>query len=182
MTTRRPIALVVAPLLAALAACGTPTTAAPHAADPHRSDYPNQAALDGYAATVQDLGRRSYPSVYAGVEVDPAADKVIVHRRPDPAFDRAVRERVPGEQLTIQDAPQTEVQLVAWVATVSTDQAYWQARGITINRIETVPGGSCVKVGVSDPGRDQADIVAHYAPMPVCVEAAGPDVPLAPPR
>ncbi|MEU1606670.1 hypothetical protein [Micromonospora matsumotoense] len=56
-----------------------------------------------------------------------------------------------------------------WAAQVWADQAFWQRRGATVHGVGT-DFGRCVTVGLADPQRDGAKVLAHYSKAALCVE------------
>ncbi len=188
MRTRAWVAGVVAalPLLigAAVPLLGghSNTPSAPATPDPNRSDWPNQQRLGLAAEAADDLGAE-HPDVYAGVEMDLLTDVLIVHRlrgiADTAAFDQAVHDRVRAvaapSRVVIENAVYTQVQLRAWATTLGGDDDYWRSRGIGVYSVSSLPGGSCVKVGLVDPARDGDTYRNHYT-FPICLEAGGSEM------
>ncbi|WP_433344160.1 hypothetical protein [Micromonospora sp. CA-111912] len=188
-------------LLAGLAACGQPgSAAAPHqpasppagsscaqagtavpspvAPSPGRSYWPHQDSLMDAATTVQEAGEQRWPQLYAGVELDLEQNLLQVRRIPSgPAVDQAMCALVPTVTVRFVDAVHSERQLYAWQASIFADRPYWQRRGIVLNGISTEPG-LCVVVAIDDPARHWATITARYPGLPIRVEHGGEAVPL----
>ncbi|MDT5024405.1 MAG: hypothetical protein QOE61_831 [Micromonosporaceae bacterium] len=175
MKARALLCALAVPAVMALTACGQPAAGQPA---PVTSYWPNQEKLTEWATAVEREGQQNHPEVYAGVEIDLAADTVIVHRIPSAAFDEAVRGLLPPTA-TVRyiDSTYSERQLTGWAAAVVADTDYWRERHAELRLVGTKPG-QCVRVGIDNPARDAASITARYPDSPICVEHADKAVPL----
>ncbi|MFG1892340.1 hypothetical protein ACGFIR_31340 [Micromonospora sp. NPDC049051] len=172
-----PVFAVLTLALPALAINAQPSGTPPQpGAAPARSYWPHQDSLGDAAAAVSEAGPRSWPQTYAGVELNLDGNELIVHRIPsDPAVDQAIRALVPTVRVRLADADHPERQLTAWHAEMISDRPYWHNRGITLHNIGTRTG-ECVTVGIDNPTRDAAVVIAYYAHQAICIEYAGPPV------
>lgn len=196
MRTRIPLtASAILLLVATLGGCGqgTPQQSAPEAHQPQTeyplprpatappSDSPIQSELNVYAEAVQTLGEHpEYRDSFAGVETDIPGNRLLVHRRPDGAFDTAVQDVVPDERLWLRDVPHNADELKAGVAVVLGDVDHWATQQITIYIVGSSPGLGCVKVGVEKTHLDRAAVAmpARYLPVRLCFEEGAAPVPL----
>ncbi|KWV31124.1 hypothetical protein [Micromonospora rifamycinica] len=72
-------------------------------------------------------------------------------------------------RVTFVDATYSAAKLEGWAAKVRNDQAFWQRQGVTVHGVGT-DFGRCVTVGLADPQRDGATVLAHYPEATLCVE------------
>ncbi|MFY1622868.1 hypothetical protein ACN261_25835 [Micromonospora sp. WMMD723] len=173
MQYRLPV-LLVAPLLAVLAACGTVTAQAapqpiPSSPAPEQSYWPGQEALMDASNRVDEVAPDRWPAAYAGVALDLPGGRMLVYRVPTAGMDAAVRALVPAVLVDFVDATYSAAKLEEWAAKVRDDQAFWQHRGVTVHGVGT-DFGRCVTVGLADPQRDGGKVVARYPKAALCVE------------
>ncbi|MFY1701258.1 hypothetical protein ACN28G_05915 [Micromonospora sp. WMMA1923] len=174
MRSRTLFALLLVPIAAAGSAVAGPrheATAAPPAEVVFSDEFWLQQDQLGRAAdTVEAVARRQWPESYAGVELDPVANVLIVRRVPgDPGVDEALRALVPVS-VRLVDVVYPERQLDVWNERVLVDRGYWEKqRGIEILELGRDPG-RCVRIGLDNPERDGPAVIAHYRQtMAVCV-------------
>ncbi|WP_256725579.1 hypothetical protein [Streptomyces sp. IMTB 2501] len=85
----------------------TPRRTSPPAPSPSNSSGPpDQQRLDAAADAVQRLGA-SQPDSFTGLVVDNPGDRVIVYRKPRPAFDAALARLHTGVRIVERDAPRS---------------------------------------------------------------------------
>jgi len=172
-------AAIIAALAAGLAGCagddgsvGSPSaTAVTTAGTPVPA---GQQRLNEFADRIRELGQRRFPDVYSGVEVKPEEGTVVVYRRANSGFDRAVRTDMPDAPVRFQDAPHAERELATWADTVRRDLSYWQARNMAVHSVVVRHDGTCVELGTLVVDAVKAEAKVRYPAMPVCVVVAGP--------
>ncbi|GAA0817420.1 hypothetical protein [Spirilliplanes yamanashiensis] len=136
--------------------------------------------LAAVIAAIDEAGGRDFAAAYAGVEVDQAGVRAIVHRVPAADFDAAVRGLTPaGVCVVVRDAAHSRATLAALQERITADLAEWEGRGVRIETVGARHDGSGVEVGARDPERARAELAARYgADAPIVVVRSGPVVPL----
>ncbi|MFI6226158.1 hypothetical protein ACIBCR_02425 [Micromonospora echinospora] len=180
MRSRALLAFVAASVLLAapaLAVAGAASGPRPPAPTPFPSDWPNQEKLMNAYAKVETDARKHFPDTYAGSQLDLPGDALVVHRKPSPEFDEAIRALVPGVTVRYAYASHSERQVNAWTERVIADYDYWRGRGITLHGIGPDMGQG-VFVEIDNPFRDDIALLTHYDDLPLRVEQGGPAVPL----
>ncbi|MEV0330307.1 hypothetical protein AB0H63_28200 [Micromonospora echinospora] len=178
MRSRALLALVAASALLAAPALAVADTASGRQSPvptPFPSDWPNQMKLISASTKVETAARKRFPDTYAGNRLDLPGDALVVHRKPSPGFDEAIRALLPGVTVRYAYASHSERQVNAWTERVAADQDYWKGRGITLHGIGPDMGQG-VFVEVDEPHRDDATLITHYDDLPLRVERGGPAV------
>ncbi|MEW2477199.1 MULTISPECIES: hypothetical protein [Micromonospora] len=157
-------------LLLALAVTGSILTAG--CADPAA---PGAGAQDpelvSAAQVVEAELRQSFEDTFAGLQLDHAANRLIVYRRPDPRLDARVRELAASVTVDLRDAAYSLAAMRRTVDRVVADSGYWAERGITITGAAPRADGSGVSVYTRT--GDEAERTAlseRYPEMPLDVQ------------
>jgi hypothetical protein len=179
MRSRVLLALVAASALLAAPACAVATASGPQppAPTPFPSDWPNQEKLTNAYTKVETAARKRFPDTYAGSRLDLPGNALVVHRKPSPGFEEAIRALVPGVTVRFAYASHSERQVNAWTERVIADQDYWKRRGITLHGIGPDMGQG-VFVEIDNPLRDDIALIIHYDDLPLRIEQGEPGVPL----
>jgi hypothetical protein len=165
----------------ASAGCDATSTPSPPAfSAPPTTDssfYAEQNRLDDMAAKVTSIAAH-YPRVFAGVELAPDHSGIIVFRVPSAPFDDAVRAALPGDPVSIVDAPHSARELTTLLDRIWADRGYWTAHGVPLNWTSPQVDGSCVLVATSDPARAKPLFRLRYGAAPIQLIHGEAPVPL----
>jgi len=133
-----------------------------------------QQRLNEFADRIRELGQRSFPDVYSGVEVRAEEGMVVAYRRASADFDRTVRADLPDAPVRFRDAPHAERQLAGWADDVRRDLPYWQARNSPVHSVVVRHDGTCVELGTLTVATVKSHAALRYPRMPLCVVTNGP--------
>jgi hypothetical protein len=162
-------------LLVALASCGNNRL---EGGSPMLTTPMNDPALSRAAEVVQPLLESRFESTYAGLEIRNEVPMVVVHRKPDPELDAAVRKAAPDVRIEFRDARYTRAEMAEHVQRVMDDTEYWQGRGVKIVFAGPDVDGSGVKVGSTNaPGDFARQLEERYPAMSFNVEQSGEIMP-----
>jgi hypothetical protein len=135
--------------------------------------------LESVMNAVEQAGRTRFPESFAGLEVDQEQVRALIYRVPSAAFDDVIRASSDGACLVVHDAVHSAADLAVWHDRVLADLPYWTDHGVRIVSVGARHDGSGVEIGVLDPAKARADLIARYgAQAPLIFEAADPVRPL----
>ncbi|WP_305784949.1 hypothetical protein [Symbioplanes lichenis] len=135
--------------------------------------------LEAVMARLDAGGRAEHAGSYAGLEVDQANVRAIVHRVPDAAFDDFVRQ-VAGETcVVVRDARHSLRELATWHDRLVGDLPGWTAHGVAISTVAARHDGAGVEVGAPDVERVRRELLERYgSAAPLIFVTEGPVRPL----
>jgi hypothetical protein len=138
-------------MVAALAGCGSDEA----------------ARLSAAANTVQMPLRSLWSESYAGLEIND--DQLVVYRKPDPALDAFVRERVKDVEVDFRDAPHSLDELELLTERVRVDWHYWSTRECAIKMITPRADGTGITVVVAagDLAAAREEFRQRYGDQPI---------------
>jgi len=147
----------------------TSTPSPPAVSDVPTTDtsfFTQQSRLDDMATKVTGIGAR-YPQVFAGVELAPDHSRIIIFRIPSASFDAAVRAALPGDPVSIDDAPHSARELNKLLNRVTADATYWKSHGVPLYWMSPQVDGSCLQIATSDPLHARPLFRLRYGPAPI---------------
>ncbi len=135
--------------------------------------------LDAAIARIDRAGREQHRDSYAGLEVDQAQVRAVVHRVPSAAFDDVIRYAAADTCVVVRDAPHALTELTAWHDRLVADLPYWAGRGIRIVTVGARHDGVGVEVGTRDPALARVEFPLRYGrSAPLVLVESGPVTPL----
>jgi hypothetical protein len=185
-----PASAVLAAVLSAAVACGG-GGASKKAQDPEpplRTDAcsasaspsvapDNQTELNLIAERIQPHAQEQFEDVFAGVEVTPDNNRVLVYRKPSASFDDWIRKSFAPSCIEVHDARHSAKELNALIDRINQDMEYWADQGIDINELGAKHDGSGIIVGVNGDDVDKAKqaMPARYgSDIALLIEGGGP--------
>jgi hypothetical protein len=144
----------------------------------------DSARVNAAVNTIQMPLRSTYAHSFAGLDVED--DRLIVYRKPDPALDTFVRERVPEVDVDFRDAPYSLDELEPLAQRVTGDWHYWSTRQFALKMVTPRADGTGVTVVVATDDLDAAraefrqrygdePLILNLPPRSGIAPAAGPD-------
>lgn len=138
--------------------------------------------LDAAIARIDRGGRDTYPSSYAGIEVDQQNVRAIVYRVPSAEFDEFIRDSARDTCVVVRDAAHALAELTAWHDRIVGDLPTWADRGVRISTVGARHDGAGVEIGTEDIERARVELPLTYGPhAPLVLVEEGPVTPLASP-
>jgi hypothetical protein len=135
--------------------------------------------LDAAIARIDRAGREEHPDSYAGLEVDQAQVRAVIHRVPSAEFDDAIRSAAADTCVVVRDAPHALTELTAWHDRLVADLSYWAGRGVRIATVGARHDGVGVEVGTQDLARARVEFPLRYGrTAPLVLVESGPVTPL----
>jgi len=128
------------------------------------ADPDGSTPLSAAANRVDREMRSSWSTSFAGTELDPRNDRLIVYRKPDAGLEAAVRTTLDGVDVDFRDAPYSLSELQPVADRVNADRAYWADRRITVKWAGPRADGTGVNVLVrtDDLAAARTALARHY--------------------
>jgi hypothetical protein len=122
----------------------------------------NQEYLDGVAGRLQPFARAHFASVYSGLELRSAQNRLRVYRKPSPDFDAWMLSAFRSECIEAVDARHSEQELRALGDRVSADLDYWRKHGVQVSYFSVKSDGTDVEVATTDVARTKREFALRY--------------------